>query len=70
MNYEWHDLKKNPTDVPPNTGYEMLLVKFEWGGYMTTTYNDGFNRMPQSERKGWTDVIAWKFIEPFEPIEE
>lgn len=62
--YKWHDLVKNPEDLPKNTG--VYLVKrptdrWTYCEYTVFVYN----------KKLWREqsVIAWREIEPFE-VEE
>lgn len=68
MNYQWHDIKKNPNDLPKK-GRTILLctkdfeddVEYTTGrltkyGYETNDCDDYFD-------DDW--VIAWKEIEPF-----
>ena len=61
--YQWHDLRKDPTDLPECDdmvyvyGYSFLEKE-----YMMDRYFEGY---------GWqcseiADIIAWKYIEPFE----
>ena len=69
--YRWHDLRKNPDDLPENYGWgksQLVLTMFgtperhgfEWGCY-------------HHDKKMWlTDeqnVFAWRYIEPFEEEE-
>ena len=69
--YRWHDLRKNPDDLPEDNGYgksEYVLVMIgtpewyscEWAYY---SYN----------AKMWStydqNVFAWRYIEPFKEEE-
>lgn len=71
-NYDWHDLRKNPKDLPEN--YEYVCV------YVKRKNDDDYRDYAQAFRNGkdsWTfrsskydfmyDVIAWKYmyLEPF-----
>lgn len=63
--YKWHDLRKNPEDLPENTG--VYLVKrptdrCTYCEYTVFVYNT----------KLWIEqsVVAWREIEPFEEVEE
>ena len=67
--YRWHDLRKNPDDLPEDTGYgesEYVLVMIgtpEWYNCEWAYYNH--------DKKVWStheqqDGFAWRYIEPFE----
>ena len=71
--YRWHDLRKNPNDLPEDTGYgesEYVLVMIgtpEWYNCEWAYYNH--------DKKVWStheqqDGFAWRYIEPFEEKEE
>ena len=70
--YRWHDLRKNPDDLPRVTnGYgesDYVLVKtgcFEWCDMEMAYYSYA--------KKQWSIdnyVFAWQYIEPFEEEEE
>jgi len=66
--YEWHDLRKNPNDVPQEWEHDILIAtscsdhpigygKAKRLSYMNESWRDFF------EREYLT--IAWKRIEPF-----
>ena len=67
--YRWHDLRKNPDDLPEADEYgcsEYVLVMIgtpEWDNHEWAYYN--YNT------KGWStpfyeqNVFAWRYIEPF-----
>ena len=73
----WHDLKKNPKDLPKN--YELVIVKAEYdkenycygigNGYTMARY--GFNQ--EEQKSEWTfyinnyfkEVLAWMDIPKF-----
>lgn len=65
--YKWHDLRKDPDDVPKENGH--YLIVYQWIGDNTgiaiEAYNpyDGFHTPPEYP------CIAWKEIEPFEVTE-
>lgn len=65
--YRWHDLRKNPDDVPKENGH--YLIVYQWigknSGITVETYSpyDGFHTPPEYP------CIAWKEIEPFEVAE-
>ena len=66
--YRWHDLRKNPDDLPEDNGYgksEYVLVMIgtpEWYSWEQAYYHHG--------KRLWTtyeqNVFAWRYIEPFE----
>ena len=67
--YRWHDLRKNPDDLPEADEYgcsEYVLIMIgtpEWDTHEWAYYN--YNT------KGWStpfyeqNVFAWRYIEPF-----
>lgn len=74
--YRWHDLRKDPKDLPPAsfagyvnviTNYSDMLVGFSHldikevrvGGKWYCAY-------PEVNPDGNLQIIAWKYIEPFE----
>ena len=69
--YRWHDLRKNPDDLPEAIGggyeSEYVLVKtgcFEWCDMEMAYYS-------YAKRQWSIDnyVLAWRYIEPFEEEE-
>ena len=68
--YRWHDLRKNPDDLPEADEYgcsEYVLIMIgtpEWDNHEWAYYN--YNT------KGWStpfyeqNVLAWRYIEPCE----
>ena len=70
--YRWHDLRKNPNDLPEDNGYgesDYVLVLagcFEWNHCEWACYSHS--------AKKWStyvqEVFAWRYIEPFEEEEE
>lgn len=73
--YKWHDLLKDPTDLPSTTRQVNIAYRYLDGeGYVLYTsaflgvgdlwYSDGRNNFC-FEEEGMT-IIAWKDIEPFE----
>ena len=69
--YRWHDLRKNPDDLPEADefgGSDYVLVKTgccEWNDMETAYY--------RHIKKQWSIdeyVFAWRYIEPFEEEEE
>ena len=70
--YRWHDLRKNPDDLPEADEYgcsEYVLVMIgtpEWNRWEQAYYHHG--------KRLWTtyeqNVFAWRYVEPFEEEEE
>ena len=70
--YRWHDLRKNPDDLPEADEYgrsEFVFVMTgtpEWYSCEWAYYHH--------DKKLWSiyeqDVFAWRYIEPFEEEEE
>ena len=68
--YKWHDLRKNPDDLPEADEYgcsEYVLIMIgtpEWDNHEWAYYNHN--------TRGWStpfyeqNVFAWRYIEPFE----
>ena len=67
--YKWHDLRKNPDDLPEADEYgcsEYVLVMIgtpEWSDYEWAYYNH--NTMMWSTPFCVRNVCAWRYIEPF-----
>lgn len=78
--YRWHDLRKNPNDLPKDAEYVLVCwrgIKQNW--YDVMFWDDdkkvfslyGDHPVTSDERPvTFGDVIAWKYIEPLEVIEE
>ena len=70
--YRWHDLRKNPDDLPEadgNSESEYVLAMIgtpEWNSWEQAYYHH--------DKKLWStyeqNVFAWRYIEPFEEEEE
>ena len=66
--YRWHDLRKNPNDLPEADEYgcsEYVLVMIgtpEWSDYEWAYYNHNTMMWSTYEQ----NVFAWRYIEPFE----
>ena len=66
--YRWHDLRKNPDDLPEDNGYgesEYVLIMTgtpEWNSWEQAYYHHGKRLWSTYEQ----DVFAWRYIEPFE----
>lgn len=72
--YRWHDLRKNPDDLPAGEGYFDVCVLIKqndaWGIeerylYDTQYFCEQFQTKPTSI----SEVIAWREVELFEPEE-
>ena len=65
--YKWHDLRKNPDDLPEDNGYgcsEYVLVMIgtpEWNSWEQAYYHHGKRLWSTYEQ----NVFAWRYIEPF-----
>ena len=71
--YRWHDLRKNPDDLPEaiGDGYEsdyvlVMIGTPEWNGWEQAYYHHGKRLWSTYER----DVFAWRYIEPFKGEED
>ena len=66
--YRWHDLRKNPNDLPEadgNSESEYVLVMIgtpEWNSWEQAYYHHDKRMWSTYEQ----DVFAWRYIEPFE----
>lgn len=70
--YRWHDLRKNPDDLPEaiGDGYESEYVLVmtgtpEWNSWEQAYYHHGKKLWSTYEQ----DVFAWRYIEPFKEEE-
>ena len=65
--YRWHDLRKNPDDLPEDNGYgksEYVLVMIgtpEWYSCEWAYYSHNAKMWSIYEQ----NVFAWRYIEPF-----
>ena len=65
--YRWHDLRKNPDDLPEadgNSESEYVLVMIgtpEWNSWEQAYYHHGKRLWSTYEQ----NVFAWRYIEPF-----
>lgn len=70
--YRWHDLRKNPDDLPEADKYgcsEYVLVMIgtpEWNSWEQAYYHHGKRLWSTYEQ----NVFAWRYIEPFEGEED
>ena len=66
--YRWHDLRKNPDDLPEDNGYgksEYVLVMIgtpEWYSCEWAYYSHNAKMWSTYDQ----NVFAWRYIEPFE----
>ena len=71
--YRWHDLRKNPDDLPEAIcgGYESEYVLVMIG---TPEWNSWEQAYYKHDKKLWStyeqNVFAWRYIEPFEEEDE
>lgn len=77
--YRWHDLRKNPNDLPDDNDTRSEYVVTDGSQYFTSKYfgkGEYFNgcwEYPDGvfECNAYdVDVIAWREIEPFEEVNE
>ena len=69
--YRWHDLRKNPDDLPEYNGnsesdYVLVMIGTpEWNSWEQAYYSH--------DKKMWStyeqNVLAWRYIEPFKDEE-
>ena len=66
--YKWHDLRKNPDDLPEaiGGGYEsdyvlVMIGTPEWNSWEQAYYHHGKRLWSTYEQ----NVFAWRYIEPF-----
>lgn len=70
--YRWHDLRKNPDDLPEADGnsesdYVLVMIGTpEWNSWEQAYYHHGKRLWSTYEQ----NVSAWRYIEPFEEEEE
>ena len=71
--YRWHDLRKNPDDLPEAIGggyeSEYVLVMIgtpEWNSWEQAYYHHGKRLWSTYEQ----NVFAWRYIEPFNGEED
>ena len=70
--YRWHDLRKNPDDLPEaiGGGYEsdyvlVMIGTPEWNSWEQAYYHHGKRLWSTYEQ----DVFAWRYVEPFKEEE-
>ena len=65
--YRWHDLRKNPNDLPESDGnseseYVLAMIGTpEWNSWEQAYYHHGKRLWSTYEQ----NVFAWRYIEPF-----
>ena len=71
--YRWHDLRKNPDDLPEaiGSGYEsdyvlVMIGTPEWNSWEQAYYHHGKKLWSTYEQ----NVFAWRYIEPFKEEED
>lgn len=70
--YKWHDLRKNPDDLPEADGndesdYVLVMIGTpEWNSWEQAYYHHGKRLWSTYEQ----NVFAWRYVEPFEEEEE
>ena len=71
--YRWHDLRKNPDDLPEaiGGGYESDYVLVMIG---TPEWNSWEQAYYKHDKRMWStyeqNIFAWRYIEPFKEEEE
>ncbi len=69
--YRWHDLRKNPDDLPEADGnsesdYVLVMIGTpEWNDWEQAYYHHGKRLWSTYEQ----NVFAWRYIEPFKEEE-
>ena len=69
--YRWHDLRKNPNDLPEANGnsesdYVLAMIGTpEWNSWEQAYYHHGKRLWSTYEQ----NVFAWRYIEPFKEDE-
>ena len=67
--YCWHDLRKDPDDLPKDKDF--VLVWFKGTDLCDTIFVGGTTWTNHiNPKKGLNPIIAWKYIEPFQESEE
>ena len=71
--YRWHDLRKNPDDLPEaidggdESEYVLVMIGTpEWNSWEQAYYHHGKRLWSTYDQ----NVFAWRYIEPFEEEEE
>lgn len=64
--YKWHDLRKNPKDLPDERN---VVIGFDGSEYGATVfYDSGIYRGWATSDQDFepSDITAWRYMEPFE----
>ena len=67
--YRWHDLRENPDDLPEEYEDRLsvdVLVVTEYGDFSVAYVDLTLIEWCVDEYTAAEDIIAWKYIEPFE----
>ena len=70
--YKWHDLRKNPYDLPEADGndesdYVLVMIGTpEWNSWEQAYYHHGKRLWSTYDQ----NVFAWRYVEPFKEEEE
>ena len=71
--YRWHDLRKNPDDLPEAIGgsyvseYVLVMIGTPgWNNYEWAYYKHNHKEWSTYEQ----NIFAWRYIEPFEEEEK
>lgn len=71
--YEWHDLRKDPNDLPEYCEMVCCALQYADGDILTTAKEyhgnsntfGGYHVIGYYDSRVMTEVIAWKYLEPF-----
>ena len=71
IKYRWHDLRKDPEDLPIQDGWYYVAVEYDtvetgYGYYENIKTVYGYTSEWNSVVPKVGNVIAWRYIEPFE----
>lgn len=72
--YRWHDLRKNPDDLPL-VGYTVLAWFDDGNAYTCVRYNDcwaysEYDCLREVNEENDKNIIAWREIDPFNEVNE
>ena len=73
--YRWHDLRKNPDDLPEanrwgESNYVLVKALIKVGCYACNDMRKAYYNHTQKKWSIDGNVLAWRYIEPFEEEEE
>lgn len=65
--YRWHDLRKNPDDLPEN-GCEVIycMIRYGFEIYGMCEFYDGFNCLKNYRKNELKVIDGWRYIAPME----